>query len=86
MYYCDMAKTVCQETNDETHEDKWGDCVRKCLQDEDKKSCGDDSNKRQSTTGIVTSHLSCWAKCAADPDANPFNGGKQNNDPWDSCW
>src|SRR5439155_12516686 len=66
-YFCDAAKTVCEQTP----RDPYTDCVRDCLQEFDREICipvfgrKDPSGIGTVACNLVASHAACFTGCAA---------------------
>jgi RHS repeat-associated protein len=86
-YYCSMAKKACHAFPTPGSLEPWGDCVRKCLQDWDKRYppdpgpvCSPDSPPTLPfAEGTAVAHAFCWWECR-NPDLNPYTQKPEPND------
>ena len=86
-YYCGMAQKACASFPTPGPLERWGDCVRKCLQDWDRQYppdpgpvCSPDSPEAGPfARGTADAHALCWVQCR-NPERNPFTGEDEPND------
>jgi RHS repeat-associated protein len=64
-YYCKFAPLVCQNTPPIGK--NWTQCVRQCLQDQDRRQCASrPSGSCSQSSCIAGIHIQCWTACLPD--------------------